>query len=139
MLKLKGFTLLEAIVALVLIATAGVGLLNWINSNFVILQRVKASQQRQEAVRNALIFMESVNPLEEPQGEKTVGVQQYRWQSHTINPPKSGLQANGAFSIFEVGLYDTEMQVRVENQVIARFTVRQVGFRQVFIDTSEDN
>lgn len=137
--KSKGFTLLEAIVALVLIATTGVGLLNWINSNFIILQRVKASQQRQEAVRNALIFMESVNPLEEPQGEKTVGVQQYRWQSRTIYPPKSGLQTNGSFSIFEVSLYDTEMQVSVENQIIARFTVRQVGFRQVFTDTSEDN
>ncbi len=36
-----GFTLIEAIVALVLIATAGMALFSWINSNIITLNRIQ--------------------------------------------------------------------------------------------------
>ena len=60
--KHQGFTLLEAVVALVLIATAGMALLDWVNNNLMNLNRVQTLQQRNEAIRSALVFMESVNP-----------------------------------------------------------------------------
>jgi general secretion pathway protein I len=126
----RGFTLLEAIVALVLIATIGMSLLNWINTNLITLGRVQQVLQRHEATRSALVFMDTVNPLEQPHGEQTVGVYKFNWKAQAVELPKTGVDSTGAAGFFEVGLYDTVIDVSLENTLIVRFALRQVGFRQ---------
>jgi general secretion pathway protein I len=127
----RGFTLLEAIVALVLIATIGMSLLNWINTNLITLGRVQQVLQRREATRSALVFMDTVNPLEQPQGGQTVGGYKFNWKAQVVELPKTGVDSMGAAGFFEIGLYDTVVDVSLENTLIVRFTLRQVGFRQV--------
>jgi general secretion pathway protein I len=127
----RGFTLLEAIVALVLMATAGMALLSWINTNLITLTRVQEAQQRNEAIRSALTFMDTINPLEKPQGEESVGIYQFRWQAQAIELPKDGVSILGDMSLFQVGLYETEVEISLEDRLLSRFTVRQVGFEQV--------
>jgi general secretion pathway protein I len=127
----KGFTLLEAIVALVLVATTGVALLDWINTNLFSLQRVEASQQRVEAIRNALAFMETVNPFTDQYGEETIGIYKISWNAMPVKSPRDGMNTGGYISLFRVGLYDTNVEVYSENTLLARFTLRQVGFKQV--------
>jgi len=126
-MRQQGFTLLEAIVALVLITTTGMALLSWINTNLITLQRVQQVQQRHEAMRNALAFMETVNPLASPQGEETVGIYIFRWQARAIELPKNGK------GLYQLALYDTDIEVLLNDkrQLVARFTLRQVGFKQV--------
>ncbi len=131
MMKQRGFTLLEAIVALVLIATTGMALLSWINTNLITLSRVQQAQQRNEAIRSALTFMETVNPLERGQGEETVGIYKFHWQAQAIELPKDGVSTLGDMSLFQVGLYETEVEVSLEDRLLSRFTLRQVGFDQV--------
>ncbi len=121
----RGFTLLEAIVALILIASTGIALLNWINTNLMTLHRVQQVQQRHEATRNALAFMETINPLEKPQGEETVGIYTFRWEAQAVELPKDGK------GLYQIGLYDTEIEVSLDDELLARFTLRQVGFKQV--------
>ena len=121
----RGFTLLEAIVALILIASTGMALLNWINTNLMTLHHVQQVQQRHEAMRNALAFMDTVNPLEKPQGEETVGIYTFRWETEAVEPPKDGK------GLYQIGLYDTDIKVRLDDELLARFTLRQVGFKQV--------
>jgi len=131
MMNQRGFTLLEAIVALVLIATTGMALFSWINTNLITLSRVQEAHQRNEAVRSALTFMETVNPLERGQGEETVGIYQFRWQAQAVELPKDGVSTLGDMSLFQVGLYETEVDVSLEDRLLSRFTLRQVGFDQV--------
>jgi general secretion pathway protein I len=121
----RGFTLLEAIVALILIASTGMALLNWINTNLMTLYRVQQVQQRHEATRNALAFMDTINPLEKPQGEETVGIYTFRWEAQAVELPKDGK------GLYQIGLYDTEIEVSLDDELLARFTLRQVGFKQV--------
>ncbi|MDM8558491.1 prepilin-type N-terminal cleavage/methylation domain-containing protein [Candidatus Parabeggiatoa sp. HSG14] len=130
-MKQKGFTLLEAIVALVLVATVGIALLDWVNTNLISLQRVQAAQQRNDAIRNVLAFMDTVNPLEKPQGEETIGIYKISWNATAIELPKDGVSTTGGMSIFQIGLYDTKIEVHVNDVLTARFTLRQVGFEQV--------
>src|SRR3974377_946954 len=64
----RGFTLLEAVVALVLIGTTGMALMAWINTGLETVARVQDASARGEALRNALEQMQTVNPLLEPNG-----------------------------------------------------------------------
>ncbi|MDY6994181.1 MAG: type II secretion system protein, partial [Pseudomonadota bacterium] len=89
--KQQGFSLLEAIVALVLVATTGMALLDWINTNLITLRRVSAVQQRQTAIRNALTFMELVNPLVDPKGQEKFDLFTIRWQAKPLELPKDGI------------------------------------------------
>jgi len=128
----QGFTLLEAIVALVLIATTGIALFDWINANLNSLRHIQQSQQRHEATRNALAFMETVNPQEKPQGEQTIGIYKFKWEAQTLKIPKGGKNTIGRMSIFEVGLYETEVTVMVKDNLLTRFNLRQVGYKQIY-------
>ncbi len=131
MFKQRGFTLLEAIVSLVIITSVGMALFNWINSNLAILQRVQFSQQRIEATRNALVFMTQVNPAEKMRGKETLGTYEIVWQSQVIEPPKEGVSTTKDMSLFEVGLYDTVVTINLKNSVLNQFTLRQVGYKQI--------
>jgi general secretion pathway protein I len=130
-MKQRGFTLLEAIVALVLIASTGMALLNWLNTNLISLQRVQQVQQRHQAIQNALMFMETINPLEKPQGKTTVGIYQIDWNATALKLPKDGVTSMGGLGLFQVGLYETEVKVKVKKNLLAYFTLRQVGYNQV--------
>ncbi len=132
-MKQAGFTLLEAMVSLILIATVGMALLDWINTNFNVLQRVETIQERTEATRNALVFMETINPLERKQGSENIGIYQFNWSAEPVILPKSGVSPQGGYvSLYEIALYDTTVEVkfRETNTLITRFTLRQVGYKQ---------
>lgn len=130
-MKQRGFTLLEAIVALVLIASTGMALLNWLNTNLISLQRVQQAQQRHQAIQNALMFMETINPLEKPQGKQTIGIYQIDWNATALELPKDGVTSMGGLGLFQVGLYETEVKVKIKKDLLAHFTLRQVGYNQV--------
>ena len=130
-MKQRGFTLLEAIVALVLVASTGVALLNWLNTNLISLQRVQQAQQRHQAIENALVFMETINPFKKPQGEATIGIYQIDWNATALELPKDGVTSTGGLSLFQIGLYETEVKVKVKKDLLAHFTLRQVGYNQV--------
>lgn len=127
----RGFTLLEAIVALALLASTGIALLSWINTNLMSLQRVQQAQQRQQAIQNALVFMETVNPLEKPQGKETIGIYQLDWNATALELPKDGVTSIGGLSLFQIGLYETKVNVKVNKDLLAQFTLRQAGYKQV--------
>ncbi len=140
-MKNKGFTLLEAIVALILFATVGMALLSWINTNLISLQRVKQIQQSQQAIRNALALMDRINPLEKSTGEETIGIYRLRWQAQAVEPLIDGMSSGGYLSLFRVGLYDVDIEIRLQNEetVLTRFTIRQIGFKQIHRFQSEFN
>ncbi len=128
--KQQGFTLLEAIVALVLIASTGMALLSWINTNLISLQRIQAVQERDTAIRNALAFLDTINPYNSPNGDVEMGVYQIQWQSITLETPIPGINKWSDPSIFDVGLYETRVKVLRNQQLQATFSVRLVGYKQ---------
>ena len=127
----RGFTLLEAIVALVLIASAGIALYGWINANLISLSRVQAIRQRDAAIRNALAFMDTVNPMQTPQGKQVIGPYSLEWVAALLKPAVDGVGRTGGQSLFQVGLYETQVKVTDQNATSFEFSIRQVGYVQV--------
>ena len=127
----NGFTLLEVIVALTLIATVGMATFSWINSSLISLNRVQEKTGRQQVSRNAVSFMQTVNPTTHPAGDAEMGAYVIRWNSHLLSPPKEGSGHLGGTSLYESALYDTHVHVNLDSEEVAAFDLRLVGFRQI--------
>lgn len=129
-----GFSLLEAIVAMVLIGGTGYALFGWINANIMTLNSIREANARAEATQNTLEFMSGVNPMLKPQGSASLGQYKILWDSRPIT-----LIHDGGNSLYQLALYDTLVKSqRAETQPgIAlpqpwfEFRLRQVGYKKV--------
>lgn len=126
-----GFTLLEAIVALVLISTVGMALFSWINRNLDTLARVQEAGERDRLVRNGLEWMDTVNPMAEPQGSVEFGPVTVEWDAETAWERRDGMTKDGSQSLYQLALYDTEVTVTGADDRRVEFTLRQVGYDRV--------
>ncbi len=127
-----GFSLLEAIVALTLLAVAGLALFSWINASFDSLSRADAAQARAQAQSNALAYIQTVNPMLRPSGETKLGSLTVRWRSEEIGPKvKPSEDSPDGTGNFIVALYDIELTMTDLPRVPA-FTakVSQLGFER---------
>ena len=122
----RGFSLLEAVVAMVLISGAGYALFGWINSSIMALSRIQESNARTEATQNILEYMNGVNPMLKPEGNVNLGQYKIRWEAKPITLLQDGN------SLYRLALYDT--LVKAENgeaQPWFEFHLRQVGYKKV--------
>lgn len=126
----RGFSLLEAIVALVLVASTGVAVFSWINVNLITLNRSRAQAVAATATRNALEVMRSVNPGEQPAGSVEIDGWTYEWNATELQPMVNGAGYPGGMSLFDVGLFDTRVRVLHEGSAVADFQLRQPGYKQ---------
>ena len=125
-----GFTLLEAIVAIVLIAGIGMVCFQWINSNLKTLSRVQQHAKENKVTQNALDYIKQVNPMQDPEGRKELGPYVLSWNSRQLYEPRICINRPAGKGIFKVGLYKMQVEVSRETQNITSFSIRQVGYRQ---------
>lgn len=127
----RGFSLLEAIVALAIVATAGLALFAAMNQSIQMALRAENARKIDTAMRNALAWMEVVNPAQAPTGEKQLGGLQLRWASEPIEPPRDATSGYLQAGLYQVGLYDVTVDVSSDEGVAASFHLRKVGYKQV--------
>ena len=126
----KGFSLLEAIVALVIFASAASALYAWIAVTLNGLNRVEAARQADEATAVGLAWLETINPMEQPRGEVEIGHYRLGWQADLVVPSVDGVSPRGGLSLYELGLFEVQVQIEGNTEPV-EFSVRQAGWRQV--------
>lgn len=127
-----GFTLLEAIVALTIFAICAMALYGWMAVNQAALIRVEARDRAISDGRAALAALEGVNPMREPQGERSLpGELDIRWTSTEVAPRTEGMGPSGSMLIFDLALYELDVRVLRSGREIERFTVQRVGWESV--------
>ncbi len=129
--KSAGFTLLEVIVALTLLATIGMATFSWINSSLESLYRVEQHSLKQRGSRTALGLLASINLMENTEGEKQIGVFVISWQGYLVEPVQPGKTSLGTTSYYELALYDVDVRIEVNGRLLTDFMVKQVGYHQV--------
>ena len=128
----RGFTLIEAIVALVLMASTGMALFGWINSNIITLNRVQEANAQSAAIASVLDYMNAINPMLKPVGQTDLGAYRIQWQATASTEPRDGAGYPYGLSQFQLALYDTRIQIYQANgQPWFDFTLQQVGYKKV--------
>ena len=130
--KQHGFTLIEAIVALVLIATTGMALFSWINSNIITLNRVREINAENAATLNAVEYMHNINPMTSPEGQTNLGSYRLSWKAEATTDPRDGASYPFGISLYQLGMYQTKITVqKIDGQFWFAFTLQQVGYKKV--------
>ncbi len=129
----RGFGLLEAIVALVILASSGLALFAWIGQNLADVRRTEDVQARAALQLTALAMVSNINPFVQPKGERRVGAVVVRWTSELVEPPRYSLPFAGAHAPrWEVGLYRLDV-VSAEDSTGTRveFSLEQTGLNDL--------
>lgn len=127
--RIAGFTLLEAIVALTLIASTGLALMAWINSSLSAASRLQERDAEAALKLAAVQALQTVNPVTRPEGELELGSLRLRWQSAPKGPPSTsaGLAGPGAF---RVQLFDAKVIARdASTAAEVEFSATLLGFQ----------
>lgn len=129
--RIGGFSLIEAIVAMVLLATLGGALFIWINTNLQSVTRIRDANQQQEIQANVLAYLNTVNPMETPEGNFENEDYILAWNSTPITPKQAGISYMYGQSLFDLMLYEISVQIlRKNHDPWFDFKVKQVGYKQ---------
>ena len=129
--RVRGFTLLEAVVALALFATVGMALYGLYNTNLITLLRVQDSSRQVPVVRHAMERLSSINPVEEQSGEFSFDGFDIRWQADLIEPMRKGQNVFGSVGAYEVGLYEARFDIAEGDRPVGTWRLRLVGYKNV--------
>ena len=132
----RGFTLLEAIVALVVFTMGAFALYGWLSTNVITLNRIRERQQIEIATHSALDLILRSNPMQTPEGQRSVGELTVTWIARPVEPVRAGSSQTGEPTLFMVGLYDMDVRVMREGRELHAFQVRQVGWKQLYTPES---
>lgn len=127
----RGFSLLEAIVALTILATAGMALFAAMSQSVQMVSRAENARLADSAVRNAAAWMETVNPMETPQGEQQLGEVTLRWSAQLVEPERDAMTGYMQPGLYRLGLYDVRMELLQDGRPLTETVLRRVGYRQV--------
>lgn len=125
-----GFTLLEAIIALVIFSMGALALYSWLGVNLQALQRIGEHRETVAAMHSALELTRGINPMETPEGKREIGDLVMEWDAKPIQGPRSGRTQIGRPTLFDVGLYQVQVRILRDGQELDHFNVRQLGYRQ---------
>ena len=127
----RGFTLLEAIVAMVIFTLVASTLYAWQATNMLTIDRVASLARREQLIRDALGVLRAVNPMQDPHGTRRVGDLSVHWRAQPITPEVEGESQIGSMSAYNLRLYVLDVEVRLRDRDALRFQVRQTGYKQV--------
>jgi general secretion pathway protein I len=128
----RGFTLLEAIVALALIGTMGMTLFAWINTSIISLGKIQNSNARNDATANVISYMQAVNPMENPNGKAEFGAYSISWQSHIAGPIADNVAYPSGVGLYQVGLYQVDVIARhAEDASWFTLQMKLAGYKKV--------
>lgn len=128
-----GFGLLEAIVALALLAGTGLALFAWINQNLQAASRLRLHEQESRLLLSAQSLIDTVNPLQAPTGRLEVSGLAVTWEAVALEPARANATFNPELTgPWLVGLYRLKVhaQDRIEG-VALDFEQWRVGTRRL--------
>ena len=127
--------MLEAIVALAILAAAGMALFAAMSQSLQMVRRAQQARAADAALRNALAWMETVNPMLSPRGEQALGDWELRWSSEPVEPPRDGATGYLTPGLYQVGLYRVHLELRLDGVLQREVVLDLAGYRQVRKET----
>ncbi|MGB3394185.1 MAG: type II secretion system protein [Stenotrophomonas sp.] len=124
----RGFSLLEAIVALTIMATSLLALYAWLSTSTFALGRARASALALQDARTAQAVVETINPMAEPSGRRELATLEITWKARPVTDRRIGMSRAGSPTQFDFGLYDMEIEVKRNGEIVRNFRMRKAGW-----------
>jgi prepilin-type N-terminal cleavage/methylation domain-containing protein len=134
----QGLSLIEVIVALVVISGFGAALFVWAGQTLQTASRAASAQHLAELERNVTELAYSLNPSERPDGELLTATHRYRWLASVERGPSDQLRQPIGLGIYQVSLVKLRFTVtELQGTQPALVSERVVsGYKQVRTDQS---
>ncbi len=127
-----GFTLLEAIVALTVMALALIPLITFIAQSSDQLMRAAEANERSIVTQSVLALMEPINPMAEPEGALPLDDEiNVAWKSEEIIPPHEAALVRTLLPGYRVGFYGMTVAVTRGRAPWFDFQMRKVGYQNM--------
>lgn len=101
------------------------------NTNLVGLGKAADVSRREPAVLQAVEHLSAINIREQPTGQLEIGGFDIAWSSNLVEPARQGQTSAGSRGIFEIGLYDVDIELSRNGLPDSTHRVRLAGYRQV--------
>jgi general secretion pathway protein I len=127
----RGFTLLEAIVAIVILASGSLALYGLFNTNLITLTRVQEVSREVPLVEQAAEYLSAMNLMQPTNGEFEVDGAQVTWSAKLLEPYRQSQSGRGFIGLYQLGLYTVEFTVTDRGRPLGTYSLRLVGYQQV--------
>jgi len=127
--KESGFSLLEAIVALLLVTMLSMTSFSWISSLLLSVEKIEQNARENLYQRNVTEFISDINLMAKPSGSQAFGGISLRWDAELIEPVKRGKSMKGGNTPFELGLYRVVVTITDNTGQDSTIESVQVGYR----------
>ncbi|MDX2221968.1 MAG: prepilin-type N-terminal cleavage/methylation domain-containing protein [Rhodospirillaceae bacterium] len=131
----RGFTLLEAIVAVTIIGMTMIPLMSFMSQSALQLTAAGQSNSRSTIALDAAAFMETVNPMIDGTGATTMGDVRISWSSQPLVEPNTTVRPGVGLASYAIGFYRVNVQVaRGAQDPWFDFDMRKVGYRRITVN-----
>jgi len=127
----KGFTLLEAVVAMAIFAIGATALYAWVNTNLITLARADQITQRSSATESAIEFMAMVDPEAQPKGTTELGNLRIQWQTEAPLYVGDALDGQNQKTVNQAAIYPATITLFTGNKQIYEFHMSLLGVKKV--------
>jgi general secretion pathway protein I len=125
----EGFTLIETIVALVLLSAALAAFYDFLSVQLHSAGRVGAAAQAYDRRTNALELATALNPMAMPQGSFDLGGYRIRWTSQRLGDVRQSTRFPAGPGIFKIALYRMTFSFP-DGGDIPPISVTRLGYRR---------
>jgi len=129
----RGFSLIEVIVALVVVSGFGAALFVWAGQTLQTAARAVQAQQRVELEHNVTELAAGINPGTSPSGEWRSATHLYRWTAEPLRGPLDQVRTFAGVGPYQVALYRVRFTVTPTDEptAVLRLEREVAGYRQV--------
>lgn len=126
-----GFTLLEAIVSIVLLASVGVAVYALIGANMISMFRVKQVSTVVPIVYEAIVELQSMPIHQQGVGSFLIRDTQVSWKAIEIGKKRNSQNVSGYRGLYDIGLYDVQFELTRDGKFLASYSIRRAGYQKV--------
>lgn len=128
----QGFSLLEMIAALTILAIGSVVLFSWLGQTMGHLNRFENQERASLARLQAVEYLSMLNPARSPTGRQAFEQFSLEWKSEPVRELRETVSPNGGLGLYQVQLYDVQAATFDRSgRDWFQFSVKLAGYQQV--------